>query len=199
MTAAPAAAGAPELEVGEDGWVPLARRVESPNADPRPPGSEIELLVIHCISLPPGGFGSGDVLRLFTNRLDPAAHPFYRRLDGLRVSAHFLIERDGTLTQCVGCRERAWHAGESSYRGRPRCNDFSIGIELEGSEFEPFTSSQYTVLAALARALARAFPIRAALGHAQIAPGRKTDPGPLFDWARFGRLSGLPAAALPAG
>lgn len=190
-------AGTPLLTVAADGWVDGARRNPSPNFDARPPGSAIELLVIHDISLPPGVFGSGDIARLFTNRLDAAAHPFFATLAGVRVSAHFLIERDGALTQFVCCLDRAWHAGPSEFDGRPRCNDFSLGIELEGTDFCPFEAAQYATLAALTRALRAAYPLRAVRGHADIARDRKTDPGPMFDWSRYARLAALDRALLP--
>ena len=170
-----------------DGWFAGLRRVESPNHDARPDGSAIELLVIHSISLPPGVFGGGAIDALFTNRLDFAAHPYYDGLRGVKVSAHFLIDRAGAATQFVSCRERAWHAGASQWEGRTRCNDFSIGVELEGSEFEPFTDGQYRSLARLQQALRRVFALRAARGHSEIAPDRKHDPGPLFDWRRVAR------------
>lgn len=189
--------GAPLLGVASDGWVNGARRDPSPHFDARPPGSTIELLVIHNVSLPPGAFGSGDIARLFTNRLDVAAHPFFATLAGLRVSAHFLIERDGALTQFVSCLDRAWHAGASEFEGRPRCNDYSIGIELEGTDFAPFEAAQYATLASLTRALRAAFPLRAIRGHADIACGRKTDPGPFFDWLRYAQLASLDSALLP--
>jgi AmpD protein len=173
--------------IGPDGWARAARRVPSPNADARPDHCTIELLVVHCISLPPGCFGGDAIERLFTNTLDPAAHPFFASLRDARVSAHFLIDRSGVLTQFVSCHQRAWHAGASAWEGRPRCNDFSIGVELEGSEFEPFTGAQYATLSALQSALYDAFPIRATLAHSEIAPGRKRDPGPFFDWMRARR------------
>jgi AmpD protein len=169
------------------GWLAGARRRESPNRDARPAHCAIELLVIHCISLPPGALGTADIERLFANELDPDAHAAYAALRGLRVSAHFLVARDGALTQFVSCAERAWHAGRSSWNGRPACNDYSIGIELVGSEFEPFCAAQYGTLAVLLEALRAAYPIRATLGHGEIAPGRKFDPGPLFDWSRLAR------------
>ena len=169
------------------GWASGALRLESPNFDARPAGCAVELLVLHCISLPPGMHGGGHIERLFTNRLDPAAHPAFAPLAGVRVSAHFLVSRTGVLTQFVSCDDRAWHAGVSAWDGRERCNDFSIGIELEGSEFEPFTSAQYATLDPLQRALWSAYPLRAARGHSEIAPGRKTDPGPFLDWSRIRR------------
>ena len=172
-----------------NGWIEGARRVASPNCDERPRGDAIELIVIHAISLPPGEFGGPQIADLFCNRLDCGAHPYFAALRGLRVSSHFLIRRDGELVQFVPCAQRAWHAGESSWRGRMRCNDFSLGIELEGADETPFTDAQYARLAELARALAAAYPIADIVGHSDIAPGRKTDPGPHFDWARFRALS----------
>ena len=166
------------------GWCKQARIVPSPNCDARSSGMPVDMVVIHNIHLPPGApFGGGDIERLFTNTLDPAAHPSYAELAGLRVSAHFLIRRDGELLQFVPCLQRAWHAGVSAWQGRERCNDFSIGIELEGSDFVPFEAAQYLKLNTLLAALAHRYPIRHLLGHSQIAPGRKTDPGPFFDWS----------------
>jgi len=162
-----------------------AQFIASPNCDERPSGCAIELLVIHYISLPPGEFGGAGVIDLFTNRLDPAAHPDYSGLAGLRVSSHFLIRRDGALIQFVPCARRAWHAGESSWKGRRGCNDFSIGIEMEGTGEVPFTDAQYGKLAALTRALKRRYPVADIAGHSDVAPGRKSDPGPHFDWARL--------------
>ena len=162
-----------------------ARLVASPNCDDRPPGTEVTLLVVHNVSLPPGAFGGDDVIRLFTNTLDCAAHPYYNSLAGVRVSAHFLIRRTGEIIQFVPCDRRAWHAGVSSWRGRERCNDFSIGVELEGTDTKPYTARQYRRLARLAIALQRRYPIRETVGHCDIAPGRKTDPGPAFDWSRL--------------
>ena len=169
----------------ESGWIAGIRRIPSPNCDERPAGSAIELLVIHNISLPPGEFGGPGIVELFTNRLVPGAHPYYREIAGPKVSAHFLIRRDGELFQFVPCGRRAWHAGESNWRGRSRCNDFSIGIELEGTDDVPFEDAQYQRLAGLERALATAYPGMPSVGHSDIAPGRKTDPGPCFDWARY--------------
>ena len=169
------------------GLLSLAAYVPSPNCDDRPAGAIVELLVIHNISLPPGEFGGPGIVDLFTNRLDPQAHPYYREIHGSTVSSHFLIRRDGELLQFVPCIRRAWHAGQSEWRGRGRCNDFSVGVELEGADDQPFTDSQYAVLANLTGVLKRAYPIRDCVGHSDIAmpPGRKTDPGPHFDWARF--------------
>lgn len=173
------------MKVDANGWLSGIRRIVSPNCDARPPGVAVELLVIHNISLPPGQFGGGEIDRLFTNSLDVESHPYYAQLRGLKVSAHFLVRRNGEVAQFVACGKRAWHAGASLWQGRPRCNDFSIGIELEGGDDVPFDERQYRALVRLTRRLKRAYPIRAIVGHADIAPGRKTDPGPRFDWARY--------------
>ena len=164
------------------GWLSTARRIESPNADERPADTPISLIVIHAISLPPEQFGSDDIIRLLTNRLDPNAHPYFADISSLRVSAHFLIRRDGELIQFVPCQRRAWHAGQSAWRGRPRCNDFSLGIELEGSDRQKFTTLQYQRLNTLLALLRRTYPVEDVVGHSDIAPGRKTDPGPCFNW-----------------
>jgi N-acetyl-anhydromuramoyl-L-alanine amidase len=161
------------------------RLVDSPNQDERPPGTEITLLVVHAISLPPGEFGGDAIERLFTNRLDPMAHPYFREVAELRVSSHFLIRRDGELLQFVPLERRAWHAGVSSWRGRERCNDFSIGVELEGSDDAPFTDAQYARLAHLVAHLRTTLPLRDIAAHSDVAPGRKTDPGAGFDWPRL--------------
>jgi AmpD protein len=171
--------------IGADGWCEQARREPSPNFDARAPGETVNLLVIHNISLPPGRFGGTEIIDLFRNRLDCDAHPYFDRLRALRVSAHFLIRRDGALIQFVSGDARAWHAGVSSFGGRERCNDFSIGIELEGTDEIPFTSPQYDVLAGLTQALCRRYAIADVAGHQHIAPQRKTDPGPCFDWPRY--------------
>ena len=171
--------------ISADGLVESARYIPSANCDERPAGCAIELLVVHHISLPPGKFGGPGIIELFTNRLDPAAHPYYAAVAASRVSAHFLIRRDGELIQFVPCARRAWHAGESSWKGRARCNDFSIGIELEGTGATPFTEAQYERLAKVTRVLAARYPIGDIAGHSDIAPGRKSDPGPTFDWARY--------------
>lgn len=168
-----------------EGWLEGVAHIPSPNRDARPEGEAISLVVIHAISLPPGEFGGPGVIELFTNRLDPAAHPFYETIKDLRVSAHFFIRRDGELIQFVPCTARAWHAGVSRWQGRERCNDFSIGIELEGTDDLPFTDAQYGALNALLARLRATYPIAAVVGHADIAPGRKTDPGPCFDWGRL--------------
>ncbi|SMC29725.1 AmpD protein [Andreprevotia lacus DSM 23236] len=171
--------------IDADGWYGAARRVPSPNCDARPEGIAVDLLVIHNISLPPGEFGSDHVERLFTNRLDPQAAPGYDALARLRVSAHFFIRRDGEVLQFVPLGLRAAHAGVSCWQGRERCNDFSLGIELEGTDLQPYTEAQYASLIPLVQALAAACPLRAVVGHNDIAPARKTDPGPFFDWARL--------------
>jgi len=170
------------VKIGADGLAAGARQVASPNCDERPAGAEVTLLVLHSISLPPGRYGGDAIERLFTNRLDPDAHPGFAELAGLRVSAHFLLRRDGELVQFVPVGRRAWHAGESSWRGRARCNDFSVGIELEGSDADRFTPAQYAALAPLVRALRERLPLRELAAHSDVAPGRKTDPGPGFDW-----------------
>ena len=185
----------PRFSVAADGWVVQARRLPSPNRDARPDGTSIELLLIHNISLPPGCFGTGDIERLFSNCLDCDAHPYFDALRGLRVSAHFLIARDGALTQFVACTERAWHAGESAFEGRTRCNDFSLGIELEGTDTLAYTDAQYDALVPLARALFAAYPLRAVRGHSDVSGPRKTDPGPAFDWPRFERGLGVGSCA----
>jgi len=167
------------------GWVSSARRFASPNCDARPPGTAVTLGVIHGISLPPGEFGGPGIAELFTNRLDPAQHPYYATVAALRVSSHFLIRRRGELLQFVACTDRAWHAGVSHWNGRDGCNDFSIGIELEGTDTRPYTAAQYLRLARLVRLLRRHFPLADLAGHSDIAPGRKTDPGPAFDWHRL--------------
>ena len=160
------------------------RYVASPNCDQRPRGAEITLLVVHAISLPPGEYGGDAIERLFTNRLDPGAHPYIRDLARLKVSAHFLVRRDAEIVQFVPVQERAWHAGASSWRGRERCNDFSLGVELEGNDQDVFTEPQYSALDSLVDALRRDLPLRAVAAHSDIAAGRKTDPGPRFEWAR---------------
>ncbi|MCC7464040.1 MAG: 1,6-anhydro-N-acetylmuramyl-L-alanine amidase AmpD [Gammaproteobacteria bacterium] len=173
------------------GMLSGVRQVLSPFWDERPPGMQPELLIVHGISLPPGEFGGPWIDRLFCGNLDPAAHPYFGALAGMKVSAHMLVGRDGAVTQYVPCSARAWHAGASSYAGRGACNDFSIGIELEGSDTVPYTEAQYHGLAALIRAACAAYPALSReriVGHSDVAPGRKTDPGPAFDWARLRRL-----------
>ena len=168
------------------------RIVDSPNHDERPPGAEITLVVLHSISLPPGAYGGDAIERLFTNCLDPAGHPYFAEVCHLKVSAHFLVRRDGSVVQFVPVERRAWHAGASAWRGRERCNDFSIGIELEGSEEQPFEDAQYGAVAALIKSLQKKLPIRDIAAHSEVAPGRKTDPGAHFDWPRL--LAALAAA-----
>lgn len=180
------------------GWWSAARRIPSPNFGPRPAGVAVELAVLHSISLPPGEYGGDAIERLFTNRLDPSAHPSFESLAGLQVSAHFVVRRDGELLQFVSCDRRAWHAGVSSWRGRANCNDWSIGIELEGLEGEAFDERQYPVLAEVLRAAVRRHPLRDVVGHEHVAPGRKHDPGARFDWARLRALLDWPADAFPA-
>ncbi len=168
-----------------------AEQLDSPNFSPREAGVQPDLVVLHNISLPPFEYGSDAVQRLFTNRIDPAAHPFFAQIAGLRVSSHFFISRSGRVQQFVSCDDAAYHAGVSSFRGRDKCNGFSVGIEIEGCDFEPFTEAQYVALETLLAALMRAYPIRAVTGHQDIAPQRKTDPGHFFDWPRLIR-TGFP-------
>ena len=168
-----------------DGWADGIRRISSPNHDERPAGAAVSLIVIHAISLPPAQFGSDDIARLFTNTLIPEAHPYFSGISDLKVSAHFLIRRDGETIQFVSCNRRAWHAGVSCWNGRERCNDFSIGIELEGCDHLPFEEVQYLRLIALTRLVCGHYPIESITGHSDIAPGRKTDPGPCFSWQKL--------------
>lgn len=176
------------MDVDADGVVLEALQVPSPNCDERPCQEGITLLVVHGISLPPGEYGGPGVELLFTNALDCGSHPYFSRLKDLRVSAHFFIRRDGALLQFVPARLRAWHAGESIWKGRRRCNDFSVGVELEGTDDQPYEAAQYQALATLTTALKRRYPIADIVGHSDIAPGRKSDPGPRFDWAHFRAL-----------
>lgn len=183
------------------GWVRGARRVPSPNCDPRPVGMGIDLIVVHGISLPPGEFGGPWIDALFCNRLPLDAHPYFCSVAGVPVSAHLLIRRDGGLVQYVPLHLRAWHAGESQHGGRARCNDFSIGIELEGTDDTAYEDAQYTRLAEVIGALMHTYPDivpERIVGHSDVAPGRKTDPGPAFDWARLRALLGRPLPAGPA-
>ncbi len=167
------------------GLLAAARQVASPNCDARPAGTRVTLLVVHSISLPAGVYGGDAIERLFTNRLDPGAHPDFRALAGLRVSSHFLIRRDGELLQFVPLERRAWHAGASRWRGREHCNDFSIGVELEGTDDTAFGAKQYARLARLVRTLQSELPLRALAAHSDVAPGRKSDPGRQFGWERL--------------
>lgn len=177
------------FHLNNDGWVTPARHCPSPNCDARPDNTTPSLLVIHNISLPPFEYGSDAVERLFTNRIDPQADPFFSVIAHLRVSSHFFIRRDGELMQFVPAHQRAWHAGVSSWQGREQCNDFSIGIELEGCDFEPYAEAQYQTLIPLAGLLRQELELTDIAGHSDIAPGRKTDPGAFFDWDRV--LAGL--------
>ena len=174
------------------GWLQGVQHMASPNFGPRPASVDINLIVIHSISLPPGEFGGGEIARLFTNTLDWGAHPYFRQIEGIEVSAHFVIDRQGQVTQFVSCDDRAWHAGRSSFKGRDNCNDYSIGIELEGLEGDAFEAPQYKALSALISSIIAAYPIQSVTGHEHIAPGRKFDPGAQFKWAdlrdRFGAL-----------
>ncbi|WP_066701968.1 1,6-anhydro-N-acetylmuramyl-L-alanine amidase AmpD [Curvibacter delicatus] len=179
------------------GWYRFARRLASPNFGPRPPQATVDLIVIHSISLPPGQYGGDEVQRLFTNTLDWNAHPYFQTIQGLEVSAHFYIRRNGELWQFVSCDERAWHAGSSHYRGRDNCNDDSIGIELEGLEGTPFDTAQYETLAGLCATLPQRYPIRHIAGHEHIAPGRKADPGAGFAWAALRQSLGWPTQCFP--
>jgi AmpD protein len=171
--------------MGVDSWIAGARRVLSPNCDSRPPEADIHLVVLHSISLPRGQYGGEAIERLFTNRLDAAGHPAFADLAGVRVSSHFLVRRDGALLQFVPLELRAWHAGASRWRARERCNDISVGIELEGVDDGPFEAAQYRMLERLLHELGARLPLRAIAGHSDVAPGRKSDPGARFDWPRL--------------
>lgn len=177
-----------EQEVWRDGWLQRARAVPSPNCGPRPAGAVVDLVVLHSISLPPGEFGGDAIERLFTNRLDWSAHPYFETIRGATVSSHFLLRRDGALVQFVSCDDRAWHAGASSWRGRANCNDYSVGVELEGLEGDRFDDRQYAAVAALLRSIAQRYPITDVAGHEHVAPDRKHDPGAGFDWPRLRAL-----------
>jgi len=181
----------------QGGWHRAARRLESPNQGERLADAAIDLIVVHSISLPPGEYGTGAVQQLFTNTLDWDTHPYFQGIRGLQVSSHFFIARTGALWQFVDCDQRAWHAGRSSYRGRSECNDDSIGIELEGLEGLPFEPAQYDTLAALSQDIAQRYPIAHIAGHEHIAPGRKQDPGPGFDWALVQKTLGWPLQRFP--
>ena len=189
--------GSTLLTLDTHGWLQPSDQVAlrpSPNFNERPSDTDVSLLVIHNITLPPGQFGTPYITDLFLNQLDTAADPWFVNVEGLKVSAHFVIDRLGHITQFVSCDERAWHAGASSFEGREQCNDFSIGIELEGTDDVPFEGVQYERLAALTQCLRARYPLTAATGHSDIAPGRKTDPGPFFDWSRFSTLAQWPQA-----
>ena len=175
----------------QNGWWAHAHHLPSPNFGARPAGVAVDLVVLHSISLPPAQYGTGCVQQLFCNQLDWDAHPYFQQIRGAEVSAHFFIERNGHVWQFVSCQDRAWHAGQSSFQGRDNCNDYSIGIELEGIEGGLFEDAQYESLQALLAALPEAYPINAVTGHEHIAPGRKADPGAGFDWARLARCTSL--------
>jgi AmpD protein len=182
----------------ESGWYRFARKLESPNFGPRSSPVCIDLIVLHSISLPPGTYGGDEVQALFTNQLDWSAHPYFKQIEGLEVSAHFYIRRSGEIWQFVSCDDRAWHAGVSHYRGRDNCNDDSIGIELEGLEGESFEPAQYKAMAALYPALTQRYPIQYVAGHEHIAPGRKTDPGAGLDWTLLQKILSLADQCFPA-
>jgi N-acetyl-anhydromuramoyl-L-alanine amidase len=181
----------------QNGWSSHAQHVHSPNFGPRPAHANVDLIVIHSISLPPGVYGTHCVQELFTNRLDWGAHPYFKHIKGIEVSAHFFIQRDGALWQFVSCDDRAWHAGVSHYRGRDNCNDDSIGIELEGLEGNTFEQAQYDALCNLCLSIANHYPIAHIAGHEHIAPGRKADPGPGFEWARLQHQLNFPPSVFP--
>ena len=178
-------------------WIAGHRHAISPNFGPRPQGTTIDLIVVHSISLPPGQYGGPEVEQLFTNTLDWDAHPYFQTIRGLEVSAHFFIRRTGEVVQFVSCDDRAWHAGRSSWRERDNCNDYSIGIELEGLEGDTFEPTQYQALASLCQTLAQHYPIQQVVGHEHIAPGRKQDPGAGFDWTLLQQHLGWPDRCFP--
>ncbi len=182
-----------------DGWYQFSGRLPSPNYGPRPGETQVDLIVLHSISLPPGQYGGDEVQRLFTNQLDWNAHPYFKSIEGMEVSSHFYIRRRGELQQFVSCDQRAWHAGASSYRGRSNCNDNAIGIELEGVDDAPFDERQYETLVSLCAAIMQRYPVTQVAGHQHIAPGRKTDPGSGFDWPLVQQALGLGEPSFPAG
>ncbi|MBV1774938.1 1,6-anhydro-N-acetylmuramyl-L-alanine amidase AmpD [Burkholderiaceae bacterium DAT-1] len=180
------------MNIAADGWLQNVRRLVSPHADARPSGVAIDMIVIHCISLPAGEFGGDAILDLFSNTMDAHRYPSLHELVGLKVSAHFLIRRDGEIIQFVPTSARAWHAGQSLWKGRDRCNDFSVGIELEGTDDSAYTDDQYGSLNELLDAVCQRYPVQHVVGHEDIAPNRKTDPGRGFEWNRIGERPGLP-------
>ena len=186
-----------QADLWQDGWYRYARHLPSPNFGPRPEYADIDLLIIHSISLPPGEFGNDNVQKLFMNQLDWNAHPYFQTIQNLQVSAHFYIGRNGALWQFVSCEQRAWHAGNSSYTGKANCNNYSIGIELEGLEGGLFELPQYESLAAISAAILGTYPVRQIAGHEHVAPGRKSDPGPGFDWLMLERSLGVASSWLP--
>lgn len=179
------------INLDELGWMEGVLQIPSPNSDPRPVGVKVDLVVVHSISLPPGRFSGPGVTSLFSNAIDPDLHPYYREISGLRVSAHVLVRRDGRLVQFVPFSRRAWHAGVSAWCGRERCNDYSVGIELEGADDRSFDPAQYEALNRLIDTLRLAYAVSGIAGHSEIAPGRKTDPGPCFDWMLLSSAIGL--------
>lgn len=194
----PAAEDTSHTALWQDGWYRHARHLHSPNFGPRPADSAVDLLVLHSISLPPGVYGGNQVQALFTNTLDWSAHPYFQTIQGMQVSSHFYIQRQGELWQFVSCDDRAWHAGVSHYRGRDNCNNDSIGIEFEGLEGDTFEAAQYETLQALVGAITLRYPIQHIAGHEHIAPGRKNDPGAGMDWALLQRSLGLAHGCFPA-
>lgn len=193
------ATSAPSRPLWDAGWYTFAGQRLSPNCTARPAGSTVDLVVVHAISLPPGQYGGDAVEQLFTNKLDWQAHPYYQSVEGLKVSAHFFVRRNGDLLQFVSCDDRAWHAGVSEHRGRSQCNDFSIGIELEGSDGDVFELPQYETLTSLCAAIMQNYPIASLTGHEHIAPGRKTDPGAGFNWSVLEKSLALLPQYLPLG
>jgi N-acetyl-anhydromuramoyl-L-alanine amidase len=187
----------PEFAMWRAGWYGFARQFASPNFGARPDDARVDLIVVHSISLPPGQYGGEQVQQLFSNTLDWNAHPYFKSIEGMAVSAHFYIQRNGELWQFVSCDDRAWHAGDSHYRGRGNCNDDSVGIELEGLEGTPFEPAQYEALAGLCAAIAQQYPVQHIAGHEHIAPGRKRDPGEGFDWALLQRSLAWPKQCFP--
>jgi AmpD protein len=188
----------PRDSLWNGGWYRYARQLASPNFGPRPEGAVVDLVIVHSISLPPGQYGGDEVQRLFTNTLDWNVHPYFKSIEGMQVSSHFYIRRQGELWQFVSCEDRAWHAGVSSYRGRENCNDDSIGIELEGLEGGEFEAAQYETLSTLCAALGQRYPVQHIAGHEHVAPGRKADPGPGFHWPQLQQALGWPSRYFPA-
>ena len=191
------AEGPPSQTPWDAGWHHEALRQPSPNFGPRPSGAAVDLIVVHSISLPPGQYGGPEIEQLFTNQLDWSAHPYFEQIRGLEVSAHFVIRRCGEVVQFVSVLDRAWHAGRSSWQGKDNCNDYSVGIELEGLENHPFEPAQYDALATLLRHLQAQFPITQVAGHEHIAPGRKQDPGKAFDWTRLQTMTAGESSMFP--
>ncbi|MCF8168403.1 MAG: 1,6-anhydro-N-acetylmuramyl-L-alanine amidase AmpD [Rhodoferax sp.] len=193
-----AASDAAPQDTWSQGWLSNVQWLASPNFGPRPQGAQVDLIVLHSISLPPGVYGGCAVEQLFTNQLDWSAHPYYQQIEGLQVSAHFYIRRDGRVVQFVSCDDRAWHAGKSCYRGRANCNDDSVGIELEGLAGSHFERAQYQSLVSVCDRILARYPITHIAGHEHIAPGRKFDPGQGFDWSVLARSPGLQNTSFPA-